>query len=300
MDGDTTDVGAAGGTDGAPESGGAVAAETAADAGGGAAGAQEPQGQEGATQQPGPGPWATDLERFPEEVRGDIDSYLRETWQPRVTQLEQGQMPEGISQFLDDISKPETADQAFLQMAYELYGDDALPFFETALQYAYGDQGQQPQGDQGQQPVQQEDGFEIDLDPEDREILDEVKAEREDARYKAALSEFQAEHKDLPEDVDRLMAVLSPFVLAAEGDIDEGYQLYTEWRQAVDSGQVTEEQAADAAEAGIKPEELTPQTLGLQGQSPGTPVVKQGQSIGEAVEELMADMRASGGPPALG
>jgi hypothetical protein len=224
---------------------------------------------------------------------------MREKVQPRMTQLEQSQMPEGIQQLMNDLQ--ENPDQAFLQMAYELYGEEAIPFFETAMQYIYGDQGA-PTGEP-QEPQVDDEGWEIELDPEDRSALDFVREQREDAAYSDAIGQLAEAYPDsFPEgaDVDSVKALISPFVVAADGDLASGFELYNEWLDSIESGAVTPEEAADAAEQGLEPSQITPQVLGNGGLAPGAPTLKQGQGLGDAVQEMLDDLRASKGPPSLG
>ena len=110
-------------------------------------GQSPPEGGQAESQQdnaPGPGPWASALERYDESVRGDVDAYLREKWQPRVTKIEQrareleeSQLPEGMQQFYLDLQEdPLTTAQRFIT---QLNGEDTEAIWETALRYAQGD-----------------------------------------------------------------------------------------------------------------------------------------------------------------
>lgn len=298
------DVVTDGGGGDAPEQGASGGGDTGGDAGVQSQQTPSVPDQSQSQQAPGEGPWAADLRALglDEETFSKVDSHFREKVQPRMTELEQGQMPEGISQFLNDLN--ETPDKAFLQMAYELYGEDAIPFFQTALQYAYGDtSGQAPDANvPGQQEPQGDEGWEIDLDPDDRQALDFVKEQREDQAYDGALGEVLKQYPDhFPEgaDLDAVRGLLSPFVVAADGDLAAGFDLYENWLDSLEPGQATEQNAETAAE-GVDASAITPQVLGDGGLAPGAPVVKQGQDLGDAVTEMLSDLRASKGPPALG
>lgn len=199
----------------------AVLFETPADQGG------DPPAAEPApvASPPGDGPWADFLTQLPEDARGIADTYMRETVQPRITQLEQGQLPDGQRQFWDDFEQ--NPDEALLSLADEVYSEknpDARAFFETALEFAKGDFQPSQEVPTNQPPAPEEPDYqELELDEDGRPVAYDprVTEQQEDQAYTALLGSLQTEHPELiPAEwsADTLDEVLSPYIYAAEGD----------------------------------------------------------------------------------
>lgn len=240
-------------------------------------------------------PWASDLNEFFEdpEVRTRADEFVRTKVQPYVTRLEQSQAPEGAVDLFTDFQ--EAPQETFLAVAAELYGDDALPYFEAILDELGGGDPQAQQGEPPAQPQGQQ------LSPEAQEAIDYVNAEREDQEYTADVSDLVAANKGaFPEDdVEKAKQLISPFVYTADGDLDQAFEQYRQWASEIGAGNVSPADAAAASEQGITPDAI-PSVLG-DGANPAVPANKQyGGDIGSAIDDFLAEERAKKAPPPVG
>lgn len=162
-----------------------------------------------------PGPWAADLERFPEEVRQEVDAYLRETWQPRVTQLEQRpDLPDTAAQLWNDLNGDNYA-QAFLSLTGELFDEDVAQEVLGLLANHYSDEEPPPEP-AGDQPS-------VDQLPPEVQALVEKEAERE---YNEAIEAAVAAKTDeqgnvtVPEIPEAFRDLLHPLVVQSQGDVE--------------------------------------------------------------------------------
>lgn len=255
---------------------------------------------------PAPGPWADFLGTLPEEARPIADAYMRETVQPRITQLEQAALPDGQRQFWDDFA--EDQDAAVKNLLAEVYGEEGTPFFDTAVEFARGNYTPDPDADPpaGDPPETPE--LELEVDEEGRPLAyDPRVTEAEDDRaYGELLGQLQKDNPTLISkdwDAETVDEVLSPYLYAAEGDAEKAIAAYSRARELVGApafenpdvvAQLTpEQQAALAAESN------PPSTLD-GGTSPAVPTDKvySGKNgLSDAIQDFLDENRAA--PPTV-
>lgn len=288
----------------------------------------EPENTPGGTppenNQPGAAPWAGDLaSRFEDEgVRGQVDAYLRESWQPRMTQLEQqvAQQPnvpdEAVALFNDLMSDPK---QTVTTLIEELFGDpdyaelhnpDVVEGWRNLLtpkEAAAVDQANEAIA-AGQTPTK----LTMDQLPDEvREVYEahlETQAEKSKNTYettvKGAIGEFKDEQgQQLISDDE--YGYLHPFIQNAGGRLDEAFPAYVAFRDAVRGG-ATQQQAQVAAEAAAAEENKPqpPATLGTSGTGPstGTPPTEKKygwNQLEDAARDWINETR-QGPPPVVG
>lgn len=269
-------------------------------------------------------PWAADLRGLglDDETFTKVDGYMREKVQPHTTKLEQDvselreAVPEGLQQFWADLG--EDPDQALTSLASEVYSDnpEAAEIFEVAIKYATGHPEASNEEVVAAASEHVEAGgtaedFEVELDPEDRALLDDVQAEREDDAYAEellALKEANPDH--FPENwgEDELVRVMSPFVVAAPEELDDeqameyAFESYRNAYALIHGGEPGTEEAAANAAASLSPKQIAainaqaPPTL-TGGQNSSVPSEKQYESIGEAVQDFGREMAAKRAAP---
>jgi hypothetical protein len=253
-----------------------------------------------------------------------VDSYLREVWQPHVTQLEQSQLPEGQRQFWSDFEgdpiqttlallgeqfETDDAGDVVLGLAEAIYGPEAVDYFEAAIGHidGEGDDGDEyedlgyDEGDEGDAGA--------DLPDEVRETLEWAQQQRAQQDEESELAEYQYAVKELhaqnaeafppgttPEKASELLA---PFVFTHDGDIDAALESFKQWTGALQSGAATGEEAAAASAAGLTPQDLAaPSALG-GGPQAAPPTQQQYGSIGEAAADFARELRAKNAPPTV-
>lgn len=185
-----------------------------------------PTGQDPA--QAGTAPWTADLEsRFPDpDQRAAVDAYLRETQQPRMTQLEQQVAEARDAQNLFDQFR-EDPNGTFIAVTEQLYGEDARDRLISALNGEQGAPAQQAAQEQvaaaSQQVAEQAPSA---LSDEHRKLLDEFANDRNLKMYAEAIGKAIDESG-----MDQVHAAhanqhVHDYVAAAEGDIAEGIRRY--------------------------------------------------------------------------
>lgn len=279
---------------------------------------------------PGDAPWTADLRGLglSDDDFAKVDGYMREKVQPHTTKLEQDMaslreaVPEGLQQFYADLG--EDPDAALVKLATEVYSDneEAAEIFKVAIKYA----AQNPEASDSEvaaaAAAHVEEGgtaaeFEVELDPEDRERLDFVDsqmAEAEDRAYRADLDKLKTDNPtEFPEnwDTEKLVKVLSPFVLAAPEELDDdaalahAFAAYKEARTLILGGEPGTEEAAAEAAASLSPDQIAainaqaggPPTIGL-GQNASVPGEKDyGGDLGAAVRDFGAELAARNSAP---
>lgn len=268
-------------------------------------------------------PWTADLRGLglDEETLGKVDGYMREKVQPHTTKLEQdlaelreNELPEGARQFWDDLSQD--PDAALRQLMGEVFSENenAGEILEVAFNYLNENPDASPEavleaaeesvGDGGGQPFNPED-YEVELDPEDRQVLDAFKAQQDEEAFSEdaeALREAHPEHFPAEWDLEKVKDVIAPYIAAAPDELDDeealeyAYAQYASTWALVNGGD--DPAAAAQAAAGLSPEqvaaiEAAPPTLGGgPGQNASVPSQKEYGSIGEAVADFAADLRA--------
>lgn len=244
---------------------------------------QPPQGPTAtppAVQAPAQGahPWDNDLAFIEDEsVRSQVSDYLGSSWQPRVTQLEQRSKP--ALEFLEEFQNEPGA--TTLGVIEEVYGEDAAKSFADYLTTQFGDnppEGQQPGTEQPQsQPPT--------ADPRLERMLSQWEVEQQERDWKAGLTEFQAAHPDV--EIDDLL--FRPFAAMTDGDLDQALVGY---RNFIDTAKEKLGVAGEPAPEGSATQ--PPPALGTQGGSSPVPAEKTGQSIGDAIQDWVNDLKAQG------
>lgn len=256
---------------------------------------QDPSVTDAAVAQPDPGqgagPWADQLASTFEDqqVREQVDAFLRGNVQPYVTQLEQSRNPDAdaLYQALND-----SPGETFLAISSELWGDDAAEAIREALVAQSGDEtpppAETPPAADTQQNAAAPAPPAAGLDPRVERVVTSFEETERQRQYTDALAAFKQDgHSDV---VDELFA---PFVATAGGDFDTAYAGYTKWLADFKS---TAGVPADNVETPAVPE--APQVLGSDSQATtAPPVTKQYGSLDEAIDDFMSENRSSAPTP---
>ena len=227
------------------------------------------------TGQGGEGPWSASLQTtFTDEAtRAQVDAYLRENVQPYVTKLEQGRPPEEAASLYSDYQ--EDPIETHLAVTEQLYGPEARAAVESAL---FGEDGEQAQ-EEALEAVE-----EGQRDPEVQALLDrEAERERETAYYDTML-ELAENDPNFDEDE------FSPFVIGTEGNVQEAYAAYTNWRGKVQARYTP----AQTDVAGAEAPDPVPPVLGST--APGgsaPPTQRQHGSLEEEMDNWFAEQQAA-------
>lgn len=171
-------------------------------------------------------PWDTDLSFIPDEgVRSQVSKYLADTWQPRVTQLEQSSKP-AVELYNDFSEKPK---DTLVEVAEELYGKDVATAFKGYLDEIEGSQ-ESPQ-------VPQATAEQAERDPEVQAIIDWKRQQDEEAAFNAEFKRVQEANPAIPFDRELYMNAV-----AETGDFDRAVEAYTtkysdylNWRASQDA-----------------------------------------------------------------
>lgn len=224
---------------------------------------------------PGPGPWAAELEaRITDPAaRAEADAYLREVWQPRVTQLEQAQTPAEAAKLWADINDPENAAATFLALGAELFDADASEAVKAALVEYYGNPAEVTDPTVTPPPP-------APRDPEVQALIDRTNKQDYDAAVAAAVEK----HK-IP---DEWADVVHPMIVSAEGNIEAA---------ATALEQKLIAQGVIAAEP--TPEVPKPPAIGEPTPVPVPTAKDYGGDIGAAIDDFVAEQRAAA-PPVVG
>lgn len=226
---------------------------------------------------PGDGPWAADLQTLftDEQVRGQVDQFLRSKVQPYTTQLEQQAAAARDAQRLySDLN--ENPYDTYVALTTEMFGEEAGNALLAQLQQQVGAQEQQPAA-----PEQPTPPAGAPADPRVENVINWFEQQQAEQQYDAELARIQQAHPDVNADL------FHPFVAAAEGDFDQAYQLYSTYGQ---------QWAAANATAGEQP--AAPPTLGSVGQTaPPGAGDPQPKTIADAVDAFVASQRANAEAP---
>lgn len=235
---------------------------------------------------PGPAPWSEELQtRFDPQTAAQVDAYLRQTWQPRVTQLEQRYAEtENARQMLDAFNTdPDAANVAVNRQLYgNEYGDQlAAALGRTDL--LVNPQGAAPQQPQYQQPAPQQ-PQQVELPPEYKSALDAMVEQQQQQQYDAAKADFL---KD-PQYADIDSDLFDVFVGNAE-TWDEAVSMYRAW------------DAQHAARYQPAPEQqLAPPVIGSQaGGAPGSTPSAPRETLNEAIDAIFSEQKPIA-PPVIG
>lgn len=249
---------------------------------------QGQQAQQPAEPQGVSGPWADKLNsRFEDQaVRAQVDEFLKAEIQPYVTQLEQARsdVPEEAGMLYNDLLENPT--ETYLAITSEIYGPEAAQAVEQAL-----DQGASPEeaAAVGQQ-VAGEETEEDESDPVMERMKEEYVNNLQAEAYGNALEQMK---EGLPEGekeafVDELFA---PFVVSANGDFEVALEGYREF-----VGKAKEQ-------FGLTPDQIPdpPATIGSDSTTTtAPPTQKKYESIDDALDDTLAEMRAQKAPATVG
>lgn len=253
-----------------------------------------PEGDQG---QSGTAPWSSDLEsRFSDpETRQAVDSYLRERWQPRMTQLEQTVAQSSDAQALYDAFR-EDPNGTFLSVTEQLYGAEEAERVVKALSGELGPAAQQQAEQAVENAVDQVSEVQpAGLPEEDRKILDEIKNDRMAQQYRQAVGELiDNAGFDQAMSAHALQNIHS-FIAAADGDLDEGLKRYKIAMTGV---------TLAPAEAPVDPVtgQPAPPVIDGQGGPASSPPLQRKMSWDEAFKEFGDEVKQSNGrtPPPVG
>lgn len=231
-------------------------------------------------------PWADDIsKRFDDPVlRNEVDSFLRESVQPYVTQLEQKSQPHRDAQRLwDDFSTD--PNNTFRAVAVELYGEDTADRLISAIT-------DDSEEDTTVTDTNDDLDFKVsteELPEEIQEAVDFVQRERQQREWDEAFKEvaFDEEGNQLIDE-----ELFYPFVTAAEGDIELARDNYFAWQ----------EQAKEKFGLNVpSPDDIKdepPPTIDPNkgGSTTAPPQQKEYKDIDEAIDDFFAEQNA---PPTV-
>jgi len=235
------------------------------------AGAEEPPTSSEPAAEPDPttpvaepeltGPWAQDLERAFEDpqVRGQVNDFMRTTYQPYVTGLEtKAAELEQAAGLVNDLR--ENPVETYLELTKVFGGDDLVAAVQQFLTL------------EQQEEVAEHLNQQTPVDPE----LEEIKRERREQR---ALEEYEAQLAELDVDPD----IFHPLVVSHEGDIAAAYAAYPAYIEQVKKAlgietQVSEDDIPDP-----------PSVLGSDTRAGSTPPLEnKPKSMDEALDNFFA------------
>jgi hypothetical protein len=227
----------------------------------------------------GDGPWSADLHAlFPDEtIRGQVDQFLRSKVQPHVTQVEQQFAP--AKELWNDLQQDPI--DTYVAIAHELFGPDVA----TAV-------ASQVQQQQAQPPAPAPDATAAQLTPEQQSAIEWAESQRAEQEWN---SQFARVDGLAPRDAEGNSIIKSerafaPFVVAAEGDFDQALEGYKQWYSEVTP--------APPAEAPAVP---PPAVLdGSAAPAAIPPTVPQRQTLDAALDDTLAEMRATRAPATVG
>lgn len=207
-------------------------------------------------------PWKADLEsNFSDpKVRAEVDAYMRETVQPRITKLEQATAPNRDAERLwnDFISDPQAT---FHNVATEIYGEEESTKIKELL--AAEAEGRESELSEEEEATAKEQVN----DPRLKAVIEDFEARQAEEAYEVRLGELQEEHKDDDGVVKVKAELFHPFVVAADGNFDAAYVQYQQWaKDAADEfgikipkAEDTTEEAPETVKGGTTPPSTTPE-----------------------------------------
>lgn len=234
---------------------------------------------------PGPAPWSQDLQtRFDPQTAAQVDAYLREAWQPRMTQIEQEraaaeaqfQETEGARQMLEAFQTDPHA--ANIAVQRQLYGDEYAN--QVAMSLGRNDLvvSTTPNPQQPAQPVQQE--VQEPVHDENWEYWDN---KRQQEQYDEAKATFLRD----PQYADINADLFDPFVQGAES-----------WEEAVNAYRAYAAQFAATAPDPVPTP--APPTIGSEtGGTPGNTPSYPHETLNEAIDAIFSENQPIA-PPVMG
>lgn len=231
-------------------------------------------------------PWAADLAAtFTDpEIQAQVDGFMREKVQPRVTQLEQ--QVAGLSdaqEYYNDLTTD--PGKTWVSLTHEILGDDLAGKVLAALS---DETPAEPAAATTATTTETPSG----LAPEDQQFLAKMREKEAKAEYSAQVEAFVTEKAD-PSLKSRWF---HPFVAAAGGNLEVAYGGYKEWVEDFKAGNTTATPAEAAAETAADP----PPTLNSgAGGAAQVPTVKKYRSMDDAIDDVWKDM-AGAAPSTVG
>lgn len=224
----------------------------------------------------GAAPWAADLASlFPDEAtRTAVDGFVRSKVQPYTTQLEQ--KVAGLSdaeRLYNDITQNPL--DTYVAITTEMFGEEAAQRLLTTLQE---NDATAPEATPPGAP-----------DPRIEQVVQFVENEQNQRFYDGELARITAD----PANADVNPKLLHTFVAAAGGNFDEAVKLYrnheADW-------------AAAHPGTTAPPPELppAPPVLTDEGAAAVVPTEAKNQTLGDAINDFMAEQRANKAPPVVG
>lgn len=222
-------------------------------------------------------PWDNDLAFIEDEsIRSQVSDYLGQKVQPYVTQLEQRSKP-AVDFFEEFNNEPGATTLGIIE---EVYGADAAKSFADYLTDTFSNEGDGGNPAETQQPAQTA------QDPRLERMLNSWELEEQEREWKKGLAEFQTQHADV--EIDDLL--FRPFAAMTDGDLDQALVGYQNFLNTAREKFAPGEGTTETGETEVKP----PPALGTQGGGTPPPVEPTGQSIGDAIEGWVNDLRAQG------
>jgi hypothetical protein len=261
--------------------------------------ADEAQGAQSSQDQSAP--WSADLaQRFPDEAtRQQVDAYLREVQQPRMTQLEQQ-----ASQYKTELVDAEQAlglwkgfeenpGETFFSVTSQLFDEETANKILSMISDDSNPQGQQQAAqvvaDASQQAAQQAQMAQPPaLAPEYKELLDRLKQQDAETQYYKAIDDVLANPANKDLDGDLLRENIHPFVAATEGDFDAAVVRYRA---------MVSRFGPPATDTDIAAHNAPPVLDGQGAATNGAPVTRK-YTLDEAIKETFDELKANAQRPA--
>lgn len=233
-------------------------------------------------------PWAADLktalgEQVDPEVFKAVDGYLREKWQPHVTQLEQtvSQSQEAVSLYNDLVSDPT---KGIASVANALLDDDLA---SSVIAQLSGEPSEPEKSEE--QPATQQVPSNIPLEqlpPEVQDFIAQQQRTADQQEYDGLVDETIAKYPDLK--ISK--ALFHPFVNAADGDFDLAAQMYGEFDK-----QFAKDKGIENIEELNLNQEEAPAVLDSSGNPvpPTEPVYETYSDLDRAVDDFFAQQRSA-------
>lgn len=224
----------------------------------------------------GDAPWSADLAGlFPDEaVRGQVDGYLREKVQPRVTKMEQDLAQYRPAHQLYDDFQSSPLDTT-LNVVEQLFEGADLEAVKAALGIA-------PEAAPATPPVTP---AQADTDPRLKPALDDWEAREQQRVWDEQIAPLKAQDARLTDEI------LAPFVVGSGGDFEKAFSAY----QAHQAQQV---EALKALGWSPPPEFVAPPAPSTLGAGEGAaaaappPIAKKYASVSDALDDVMDDLAA--------
>lgn len=230
-------------------------------------------------------PWADSIRSaFTDPAMQDaVDNFLTETVQPHVTRLEQqtADLKDAKALYDDLVSDP---GGTYVAITRELFDDATAERVVATLEGKTAETPPTTPADETRAPA---------LAPEDQELLNDLKAERERRAYEKAITDFKADGRE-----DIHPNLFNPFVAGAQGDLEKAYEGYKQWLAESKSVLSPEETALDPNEV---PDFPPPPVVGKGEHGATTPPPTQPRyaSLNDAIDDVFNDIKA-GAVPTVG